>query len=91
MSADELRNGPNEFTITGPLKHFNIIKDLHKITAETLLTNGRWDEAQDNILMPFFVHIPKVKWVQFADSSHTAHLEETERYLMVVGTFLTEA
>ena len=79
-------NGPREFTVIGPLKDWTIVSDLHKIT---LLLNGYFDEAQDRVMAPFFKFIPKVKWVSFAKSGHMPHLEETERYLEVVGTFLT--
>jgi len=29
-----------------------------------------------------------VKWVQFAESAHTAHIEEEERYMQVLETFI---
>ncbi|KAI6112878.1 Alpha/Beta hydrolase protein [Pisolithus sp. B1] len=75
-------NGPNEFFIMGSLKTWSIIDELHKISATTLLINGRYD--------PFFQRIPKVKWVQFAESAHGPHLEETERLMEVVGKFLLQ-
>ncbi|THU93623.1 proline-specific peptidase [Dendrothele bispora CBS 962.96] len=82
-------NGPSEFFITGSLKDWSILEDIHRINVPTLLTNGRKDEAQDSTVLPFFEKIAKVKWVTFEKSSHTPHLEETERYLEVVGSFLT--
>ncbi|OZJ01492.1 hypothetical protein BZG36_05755 [Bifiguratus adelaidae] len=82
-------NGPSEFYITGPLKDWTIVKDAHKIHVPTLLLNGRYDEAQDSVVAPFFREIPKIKWVTFAESAHVAHLEERERYMQVVGSFLT--
>ena len=83
-----IRNGPTEFFITGSIKDFDIVSDLHKINVPTLLTNGRWDGAQDGVVERFFWNIPKVRWAQFAIASHTPHYEETERYMEVVGTFL---
>ena len=82
------RNGPNEFHITGSLKTWSIIDRLHNIQATTLLINGRYDEAQDTVVEPFFQNIPKVRWVQFADSAHVPQLEETERFMQVVWAFL---
>ena len=38
----------------------------------------------------FFDNLTKVKWVQFANSSHMAHHEERERFMQVVGEFLTK-
>ncbi|KAJ6564480.1 proline iminopeptidase [Mycena capillaripes] len=81
-------NGPSEFYITGPLKKWTMIQDAHKIIIPTLLVNGRYDEAQDPVVAPFFHEIPHVKWVTFADSSHMVHFEERERYMEVVGNFL---
>ncbi|KAG2749131.1 proline-specific peptidase [Suillus brevipes Sb2] len=81
-------NGPNEFYITGSLKTWSVIDRLHNIQATTLLINGRYDEAHDMVVEPFFQHIPKVRWVQFADSAHVPQLEETERYMQVVWAFL---
>ncbi|KAI0792614.1 proline-specific peptidase [Abortiporus biennis] len=82
-------NGPSEFHITGHLRSFDITSDLHRITVPTLLTNGRYDGAQDDVMLPFFKEISsRVKWIQFAQSSHTPHLEECERYFSVVGAFL---
>ncbi|KAG1805589.1 hypothetical protein EV424DRAFT_1330172, partial [Suillus variegatus] len=49
--------------------------------ATTLLINGRYDEAHDMVVEPLFQHIPKVRWVQSADSAHVPQLEETERFM----------
>ncbi|KAI6164453.1 Alpha/Beta hydrolase protein [Pisolithus thermaeus] len=83
-------NGPNAFFITGALKTWSIIDELHKISVTTLLINGRYDVVQDSVVEPYFQRIPKVKWVQFAESAHGPHLEETERFMEVVGKFLLQ-
>ncbi|KAF5368941.1 hypothetical protein D9758_003047 [Tetrapyrgos nigripes] len=82
-------NGPSEFFVTGTLKDWSMIEDAHRINVPTLLTNGRHDEVHDISVAPFFEKIPKVKWVTFENSSHTAFIEETERFLKVVADFLT--
>ncbi|KAG7085555.1 hypothetical protein E1B28_003112 [Marasmius oreades] len=82
-------NGPNEFYITGSLRTWSVVRDLDRINVPTLLTNGRFDEAQDSTMLPFFQRIPKVKWVTLEKSSHTAHQEEQERYIEVLHQFLT--
>lgn len=84
------RNGPSEFFISGTLKTWSIVDEVHKIKVPTLLINGRYDEAQDEVVEPFFKSIEKVKWVRFAESSHMPHLEETNEYLEVVKNFLVE-
>ncbi|KAJ7213170.1 proline-specific peptidase [Mycena pura] len=82
--------GPSEFNITGTMKPWTVIDDLHKISVPTLLINGRYDDAQDVGVVPFFKKIPRVQWVQFAESSHMPFFEETERFFQIVGEFLAE-
>lgn len=83
-------NGPSEFHITGTLRHFDLTPLLHKISVpSTLLINGTHDEAQDITMEPFYRLIPgEVKWVRFEESSHCPHLEETEKFVRIVGEFL---
>lgn len=83
-----IRNGPSEFHITGSLKHWSMISDAPKISVPTLLINGRYDEACDSVVAPWFSLIPRVRWVTFAESSHMPHLEERARYMELVGGFL---
>ena len=92
LCADEtfIRNGPSEFYITGPLKDWTVTADAHKITVPTLVTNGKYDEAQDSVVAPFVQEIPNVKWVKFSESSHMSHFEEREKYMAEVGKFLVE-
>ncbi|KAG2086885.1 proline-specific peptidase [Suillus discolor] len=84
--------GPSEFTITGTLKSWSCLDQIHTITAPTLLTNGVMDEAQDVCVSPFFQRIPHVKWAQFSQR-HAPFLEEEDqaRYFQVVADFLTYA
>ncbi|TFK40277.1 proline-specific peptidase [Crucibulum laeve] len=81
--------GPSEFTINGVLKDWSVVDMIHTIKVPTLLINSAYDEAHDVCIEPFFKRLPKVKWVQFANSSHTPFLEEREGYMKVVGEFLT--
>ncbi|KUI55393.1 L-amino acid amidase [Cytospora mali] len=84
-------NGSSVFQITGSLKDWDIRPKLHKIEVPTLLINGKFDNAQDAAMAPFFSRIQsKVKWVKFAESSHLPHLEETEDFMIIVSNFLTE-
>ena len=72
------------------MKNYDVTADLYRINVPTLLTNGRWDGAQDSVMQKHFDNIPRVKWVQFAESSHCAHYEEPERYMKIVGSFLAD-
>ncbi|KAJ6547793.1 proline-specific peptidase [Mycena vulgaris] len=82
--------GPSEFSITGTMKTWTIVDDLHKISVPTLLINGRYDDAQDVGVVPFFKRVPNVKWVQFAESSHMPFFEEKNRFFQTVGDFLAD-
>ena len=81
-------NGPNEFHVLGTLKHWSIVDRLHLIQAPTLLISGKYDEATPACVQPYADRIKNVRWVKFENSSHMPHVEETERYLKVVGDFL---
>ncbi|KAE8446639.1 hypothetical protein EG329_011832 [Mollisiaceae sp. DMI_Dod_QoI] len=83
-------NGPSEFHITGTLLTWDIKRSLHKINVPTLLLNGKYDEAQDEVMEPYFREIQRVKWVRFAESSHMPQVEETEEYNFVVRGFLAD-
>ncbi|KAK4169738.1 Alpha/Beta hydrolase protein [Cladorrhinum sp. PSN259] len=88
-------NGPSEFHVNGVLKDWSVVGRLSGITERTvpggvLLINGQFDEAQDACVLPYFTRVKaRVKWVQFALSSHMPQLEETEKFVRVVGAFLS--
>lgn len=73
------RWGPSEFTPTGILKDWTIVDILHRIKCPTLLISGEMDQAQEVAYLPFFLEIPKIKWVNFENSSHLPQYEEPER------------
>ncbi|WP_295699363.1 proline iminopeptidase-family hydrolase [Lapillicoccus sp.] len=81
-------NGPSEFHVIGTLKGWSIVDRAGRITAPTLLINGRYDEATDACMQPFADAIPDVRWERFAESSHLPQVEEEDRYLEVVTSFL---
>lgn len=76
-------------TSTGSLKTWSVVDRLHHIEVPTLILNGRYDEAQDSCVEPFSSNIPNAKWVVLEQSSHMSHFEEPERYMQLVGEFLT--
>ncbi|KZT22310.1 proline-specific peptidase [Neolentinus lepideus HHB14362 ss-1] len=84
-------NGPSEFCITGTIKTWSIIDQLDGLAYTTLLINGVEDEATDTVVKPFFERMPRVKWIQFAQSTHQPFWEERKRYMDIVGSFLTSA
>ncbi len=83
-------NGPSEFHVVGTMKGWTVEDRLDQVRATTLVVNGRFDEATDLCVAPYVAKIPGVRWVTFEESSHLPHVEEEERFLEVVGAFLTQ-
>jgi proline-specific peptidase len=79
--------GPNEWTPTGPLKAWDVRARLHEIRVPTLVVRGRYDMSTAAIAATLVDGIDGAREVVLQDSSHTPVLEETERYLEVVGAF----
>jgi len=80
--------GPSEFHCTGVLMNWDIEQQLGEIHTPTLILSGRYDESTPAINAVLKEKLPDAEWVIFEESSHTPHLEETERYLQVVADFL---
>jgi hypothetical protein len=74
--------------ILGSFKDWEIWQDAHNIEAETLILNGKYDEATDLCMEPWSRTIPKVEWLTLENSSHMGHWEERERYMEICGSFL---
>ncbi|CAN5193326.1 proline iminopeptidase-family hydrolase [soil metagenome] len=83
-------NGPNEFFVIGTLKNWSVVDKVKAINVPTLLISGRFDEATPAVVQPFADNIPGARWVIFEDSSHMPHVEEQEKCMNVVGSFLDE-
>lgn len=81
-------NGPNEFTVTGNLRDWDRSGRLGEIEVPTLVTVGRHDEITPACAETLRRGIPHAELHLFERSSHTPHLEETERYLNAVREFL---
>jgi proline iminopeptidase len=81
-------NGPNEFTITGTIRDFDVTDRLREIRVPTLVTTGKYDEVTPTVARSIHEHIPGSELRLFEESSHTAFWEERSRYLSVLGEFL---
>jgi proline-specific peptidase len=82
--------GPNEWTITGALRGWNVRDRLYEIDVPTLVVRGRYDMCTGPIAATLVDGIPDAREVVLEHSSHTPVLEETEAYLSVVSAFLAE-
>lgn len=81
-------NGPNEFTIVGNIRYWDVTDQLHKIRVPTLVTGGRYDEVSPKVAMGIHRGIRRSKLVIFPNSSHLPMWEEREKFIPVVRKFL---
>jgi L-proline amide hydrolase len=81
-------NGPSEFHCIGTLKDWDVTPRLGEIELPTLIISGAHDEATPLISRTVQEGIRGSEWVMFEDSSHMPHVEEPERFLDVVGSWL---
>jgi proline-specific peptidase len=80
--------GPNEFVITGTLKHWDISGRLGEIDLPTLITAGAHDEFTPDQAEALHAGIQGSELVTFENSSHMQFVEEPERYRELVAEFL---
>jgi len=81
-------NGPNEFTTIGNLRYWDRTPELQKISIPVLITCGRYDELGPRCAQTLQVGIKGSSLRVFEESAHVAHIEETEKYLECISTFL---
>src|SRR5919199_4406767 len=73
--------GPNEWTVTGALRGWDVRDRLAEIDVPTLVVRGRFDMCTDPISATLVNGIRGAREAVLEQSSHTPVLEETERYL----------
>ena len=83
--------GPQEWEPTGRLRDFDVRPRLGEIELPTLITSGRYDCCTPKLAEEAHRGIRGSKWLLFEDSSHTAFVEEPERYRAVLSDFLERA
>jgi proline-specific peptidase len=81
-------NGPSEFHVIGVIKDWDRTDRLGDITVPTLIISGKYDESTPLLNSILHKGIPNSEWVLFEHSSHLPHVEEEEKYMQTVGTFL---
>jgi proline-specific peptidase len=82
--------GPNEWTTTGALRGWDVRPRLHEIDVPTLVVRGRYDMSTESVSRTLVTGIRGSREVVLEQSSHTPVLEETDRYLEVIGEFMRE-
>ncbi|PMD64140.1 alpha/beta-hydrolase [Hyaloscypha bicolor E] len=86
-------SGPSPLDCTGSFRDWSCTPYLHQIAVPTLVYNGEFDTSHDITTVPFFEHIPRVRWITFPDAGHICHLERPElawKEFRIVGEFLTQ-
>jgi proline iminopeptidase len=82
--------GPTEFSCKGNLRDFNA-ENLALFAGPIQLTCGRFDEASEAYLHELASRWANAKLHVFAESSHSAPLEETVAFLRTARRFFDEA
>jgi proline-specific peptidase len=82
--------GPNEWTVTGALRGWDVRDRLGEIEVPTLVIRGRHDMSTDPISATLVNGIRGAREVVLENSSHTPVLEETDQYLAVISDFMRE-
>ena len=82
------QNGPNEFTIIGTWKGWDITARLPEIKVPTLVTVGRHDEVTPKVAETIHRGIRGSVLKVFENSAHLTMWDEEERYLQVVKDFI---
>ncbi|KAI0395126.1 proline iminopeptidase [Xylariaceae sp. FL0594] len=82
--------GPSEFTIIGNFKDWEGWREAQNIEVDVLLLNGKYDEATDACVEPWFRHISRIRWVTLEKSAHLSHYDERERFMELCAAFLRD-
>ena len=52
------------------------------------MISGEYDEATPAVVTPLAAALPDARWELFEGASHSTHLEQPERFLALVESFL---
>jgi L-proline amide hydrolase len=83
--------GPNEWTVTGAIKGWDVRDRLGEIDVPTLVIRGRYDMCTDPIAETLVNGIRDAREVVLEEASHTPVLEATDRYLDTISAFMRES
>jgi proline iminopeptidase len=83
-----IMNGPNEFTITGTIKDWDISGMISGIKVPTLVTVGEYDEVTPVVAEQIHRNIDGSRLVVFRGCSHLTMWEDRSGYIRVVKEFM---
>lgn len=81
-------NGPNEFTIIGNTRYWDVTEELRTIKVPTLVLGGRYDEVSPVIAREIHKGIRGSELTIFPHSSHLPFWEERASFMKRVVRFL---
>ncbi|HKT22911.1 MAG TPA: proline iminopeptidase-family hydrolase [Nitrososphaerales archaeon] len=81
-------NGPNEFTVIGNTRYWDVTEKLHTIRVPTLVLGGRYDEVSPVVAREMHAHISGSELTTFQNSSHMPFWEERNAFMRRVLRFL---
>jgi proline-specific peptidase len=82
--------GPDEWTVVGALRGWNVTDRLLEIDVPTLVIRGRYDMCTNKIAATLVNRIRGAREAVLQHSSHTPVLEETDAYLATIRQFLRD-
>ncbi len=83
--------GVSEWNANGKLRNWDVRDRLSEIAVPTLVTSGKYDECTPKLAEDAQRLIPGAERVLFEESSHSAYVEEPERFRAVLTDFLARA
>jgi len=83
-------NGPNEFTIIGNTRYWDVTDRLKTIKIPTLVLGGRYDEVSPVVAREIHRQIRGSELTIFPNSSHLPFWEERESFMKRVIRFLSK-
>ena len=81
-------NGPNEFTITGNIRYWDVTSQLRTIRVPTLVLGGKYDEVSPVVAREIHKHVKGSELTIFPKSSHLSFWEERDAFMKRVLRFL---
>ncbi len=82
--------GPNEYTPSGSLCHFEYTDRLKEIDVPCLIISGTNDLCTPVVAKTMFDGIPGSKWELFENARHTVFAEQTQKYCRILTKWLNE-
>lgn len=80
--------GPHFFNVSGNLRTWDRMADLHRVTMPVFLTTSEWDYLLPEYARLTWEHLPDAEMVVFRDSGHLPFWDAADRYHPAVLGFL---